>query len=60
MASNILSFGKHSGKDLEEIPTGYLEWLIQQGWVEEQHEGLTEKIESELSYRTDHDAHFED
>lgn len=27
--SGIITFGKHKGKNIETIPTGYLKWLIQ-------------------------------
>lgn len=26
----VITFGKHSGKTLAEIPTGYLRWIVQQ------------------------------
>jgi uncharacterized protein (DUF3820 family) len=28
-----MPFGKHQGKDLTEIPKGYLRWLRRQDWV---------------------------
>lgn len=60
MANTILSFGKHIGKDIEDVPSNYLEWVVQQNWFQDAHEELVTSIESELSYRTDHSQHFND
>lgn len=30
----VLSFGKHAGKRLIDLPEDYLEWLAAQGWGE--------------------------
>mgnify|MGYP001560632121 CR=1 FL=1 len=29
-----MPFGKHKGKSLDDIDTGYLDWLIGEEWVE--------------------------
>jgi len=58
MANSILTFGKHRGKDIEDVPSNYLEWLVQQNFMEDDHAEQIPIIESELTYRTDHDAHF--
>ncbi len=60
MANTILTFGKHAKKDIEAVPSNYLEWLLQQNWFQDQYEVLVQQIEAELAYRTDHDAHFVD
>lgn len=53
-----LAFGKHAGKDIEEVPTQYLEWMLSSmeapplGSKErEAHLDLMSEIEDELASR---------
>ena len=45
-----MPFGKHKGRMLSDIPSGYLHWLTQQYWTK-QH--LRRAIKAEVQYRTD-------
>ena len=57
----ILPFGKHRGKDIGEIPSNYLTWLLEQDWMEEdQYDDLFEEIAWEMATRERSDAHFYD
>jgi len=50
----ILSFGKYKNADLEDVPSNYLKWLINNhddDWV-------VEAAEAEFKYRSDHGSHF--
>ena len=52
MGDTKLEFGKHKGKSLHEVPTGYLEWLA--GQMEEdlkKRQELLDAIEEELNQR---------
>jgi len=60
MAITTLPYGKHAGKDIEDIPSSYLSWFVQQEFT---HLGFNKEVkaaEAELAYRTKHNAHFED
>jgi uncharacterized protein (DUF3820 family) len=52
-----LSFGKHSGEDIEDIPTAYLKWFLEKvetpngREAREAHLNLCSEIEDELAYR---------
>lgn len=41
----IISFGKHAGKDIKDVPTDYLDWLL------ESNERTIREIKSELKRR---------
>ena len=60
MEEVVLSFGKFSGKSIEEIPSKYLFWLLEQDWFETKYSYLVEPVEFELDWRTRMDRHFED
>lgn len=49
-----MPFGEHQGKDLEEIPSGYLKWAA--GNVED--DGLASACDEEWRWRQDHDCHW--
>jgi uncharacterized protein (DUF3820 family) len=43
-----LSFGKHKGKPLREVPVNYLDWLIGQEWLDSRLKRIiTEHLETE-------------
>ena len=52
----IMPFGKFKGKDLEEIPSGYLKWLAENCENDE----IATEADKEYSWRTDCNKHFED
>lgn len=54
----ILSFGKHRGKDIEDVPTSYLKWALNSGAIDEDDE--VEEVEAELRYRKDHNVHIDE
>jgi uncharacterized protein (DUF3820 family) len=56
--SIILHFGKFRGKDLEDVPSDYLEWLLRQEWLEEKYSKYVEPIEMELKFRSVWNTHF--
>lgn len=54
-----ISFGKYQSKQVEEIPSGYLTWLLEQDWMYgERNKKLLEAIEYEMAVRDRSDAHF--
>ena len=55
----IFPFGKHSGKEVEEVPSDYLWWLMEQEWFEtDRWYELYVEVEDELEVRDRSDAHF--
>ena len=58
----VLTFGKHRGEEVEEVPTDYLNWLLEQlednESFAEQHPGLDDEIASVLEVREWSNAHF--
>jgi len=44
----IMTFGKFAGHYIEDIPSGYLEWVIENLYVDKK---LGDAIETELDYR---------
>jgi len=55
---SILPFGNYKGKDIEDIPTDYLKWLLETDWFDKKYPELVDEIETELKYRDDWDKHF--
>uniref|UniRef100_A0A6M3M5R2 Quorum-sensing-regulated virulence factor n=1 Tax=viral metagenome TaxID=1070528 RepID=A0A6M3M5R2_9ZZZZ len=57
-----LPFGKSQNekKTVDELPSSYLQWLLEQDWFEKKYERFIEPIEAELDWRTTMDRHFED
>ena len=33
MPNNLMPFGKYKGRDMDNIPADYLDWLIGQDWI---------------------------
>ena len=54
----LMSFGKHRGKSIEDIPSDYLEWLMEQDWFIEKYEPIAQMVERELAYRSTWECHF--
>ena len=54
----IMPFGKYVNKEVEEIFSDYLEWLMEEDWFLEKFEELAEEVEGELETRTKSYAHF--
>ena len=48
----IVPFGKHKGDAIENLTTGYLEWLTEQDWFLEKFKDGAEAVGKELAYRT--------
>lgn len=48
-----LSFGKHKGRDVADIPDTYLDWLLGQQWFygQARNEPLIQEIVKELALR---------
>ena len=53
-----LSFGKHEGEDIEDIPSDYLRWLLETEWFDKKHVDMVEPIETELEFRDRFDKHI--
>jgi len=45
-----MPWGKHSGKNIDDVPRHYLTWISEQEWIEE-HPELEEAIEEQLAMR---------
>lgn len=51
-------FGKHKGKDAEEVPSSYLRWYLETV-SERDNPELFAEVEKEMKYRNKHSTHFE-
>lgn len=51
----IMPWGKYEGEDMEDIPSSYLRWIMNN--VDDQE--VVEAAEAEMAYRDDHNAHLE-
>jgi uncharacterized protein (DUF3820 family) len=56
--SDVLMFGKFKGKDLEDVPSDYLKYLVESDWFEGKYLELVDPIENELKFRDVWDVHF--
>jgi uncharacterized protein (DUF3820 family) len=54
----IVQFGKHKGKDTEEVPSSYLRWYLEKV-SERDNPELFKAVEDEMKYRNKHNAHFD-
>lgn len=52
--TTVMWFGEHKNKTIEEIPSGYLRWMVD----ELDNEDLIMAAESELEYRDNFNGHF--
>jgi len=50
-----LSFGKHKGELLTDVPAGYLLWLFDQHWVKKSYPDIYDYIETNYSEIQDQD-----
>lgn len=48
MNAPTIAFGKHKGKLITELDTGYLDWLIRQNWLKPP---LRDQVDEELCER---------
>lgn len=51
----IITWGKHKGKEIERLPSGYLKWLAEFS----RDEKVCAAADKEWRWREDNDAHFE-
>lgn len=51
-----IDFGKYAGREIEDLPSGYLEYLVKDCEDEE----IVMEAEQQLTYRDDHSCHFEE
>jgi len=51
-----MPWGKHKGKLIDDLPSGYLKWLAECC----DDDAICEAADKEYSYRSDHNLHFED
>lgn len=54
-----MTFGKHNGELIADIPNGYLEWLTDQEFVENRYPTLYRMALLEKKYRNDFDIVIE-
>ncbi len=48
----IMPWGKHVGEAIDDVPRHYLEWLLEQNWIEKpRHQELYEAVEEQLAIR---------
>ena len=45
-----MPFGKYKGKPMEEVPDGYLLWLLEQEWLEEKYPSVNQYIKDVQKY----------
>jgi len=55
----VMPFGKHKNKTIEEIPSGYLRWMVEE-LDGDKDEELIEAAEAELDYRDKFHCHIAD
>lgn len=54
-----IPFGKHKGEDLADIPSDYLEWLLENYEPKtEREDHLLDAVLREFNYRDENDGHF--
>jgi hypothetical protein len=52
----LITFGKHTGKEIDDVPSSYLDWIVNNHDDDE----LVTAAEEELQYRNTHHCHIED
>jgi uncharacterized protein (DUF3820 family) len=50
MIEYAMPWGKYQGEQIQDVPRRYLNWLLEQDWIDE-HEELVEAIEDQLAVR---------
>lgn len=55
-----LPFGKYKGKLLADVPNSYLNWLLDQEFVEEKYSKLYQIAKLEKHYRQQFDIHIDE
>lgn len=60
VADFIVPFGAHQGKTLENIPLGYLDWLIGQKWLKSDTKEIIEEYLSDPVIKRELEADLED
>jgi len=55
---SLIPFGKFKDQEIEEIPSGYLKWLVLQDFFEDEYPELLKETEEELAYRDTWYKHF--
>jgi uncharacterized protein (DUF3820 family) len=56
----VVSFGKHKGKPVEDVPDSYLRWLLEREWFCDKFPSQAMVLEKELDYRDRFDLHVGD
>jgi uncharacterized protein (DUF3820 family) len=56
----IIPFGVYKGRDIENVPSGYFRWLLDQDWFNDKNPGLSNQIVKEMEWRDKWDKHIED
>lgn len=46
-----IPFGKHRGELIADVPTSYLNWLMDQEWTHSQFSSLMKQVRIELDFR---------
>lgn len=54
-SSVIVTFGRHKGKSIEDIPSDYLKWLAENA----DNDSIATAADDEYNWREDHGAHWE-
>ena len=55
-----LTFGKFKGVDVASVDSGYLKWLLDQDWFQDQYPELYEAVEVDYQMRERSHGHFWD
>lgn len=55
-----ISFGKHKGCDVEDVPSKYLQWLVLQPWFCNDYPKELNAVQEELTFRDKFNKHIEE
>lgn len=56
----IMPFGVYKGKDIEDVPNSYFEWLLGQDWFNDKFPGLSNLVVKEMDWREKWDIRIKD